>query len=110
MSDNDTERKLRRVLTRNFSRIGDLSEGPQRKVQESSKGMLDSLFFHFDINSVDPLEWSLMLNVSMRVMAMLLVLAPTNDWDVDSVVDGLREHYKFFREVPPSEAPITPTE
>jgi len=80
MSDNETERKLRHVLMRNFSRIDDLSERSQKKVQESSKGMLDFLFLHFDSSSTDPLEWSLMLNVSMRVMAMLLVLEPTNSW------------------------------
>lgn len=98
MNEHDPNRTIDILLRRNLTSIDKLSQACERRIQLTTRNTLDTVLAEFQWRDNDVYEWALMLNVGMRLLAMLVVAEPNNDWDIESVIRGLRTHHRFFNQ------------
>ena len=93
----DPRAALAVLRQRNMARINHLPDHCQRRVQQTTSKSVNAILASFNPDARDEREWSLILNVGMRVLAILAAAEPNEKWDIDAVCHGLQEHYRFFR-------------
>lgn len=92
----DPRAQLAVLRQRNMARIDNLPNHCQRRVQQATSKSVNAILASFNVDAGDEREWSLILNVGMRVLAILVAAEPDEKWGIDAVCQGLQEHYSFF--------------